>query len=331
MFSKLYNTLEKRQEWLDVAKLGADFIFRHGKANNGRVYFSLTRDGKAASIQRKPFSECFYVMAMAEYWRATGQQWAKDEALKMFAMVEQLIADPEKLGRPILEGTAKMRSLAVPMIMLGLCQEMEGLFDAEKNADECKKYAAMMLEHYDRNRRVLSEFISTSREDISHLPEGRLINPGHSIEGGWFLLEYARKAGHDEYISKACDIIEGSLEMGWDEKYGGLFYFLDTAGLPPAQIEWSMKLWWPHTEALYALVAAWSVCGENKFNQWHDKVLEYSLRVFSDAQYGEWFGYCDRYGEATHTLKGGAYKGCFHVPRALLLCLNRLKECSGRG
>jgi N-acylglucosamine 2-epimerase len=46
--------------------------------------------------------------------------------------------------------------------------------------------------------------------------------------------------------------------------------------------------------------------------------------VFADPEYGEWFGYADRYGKITHQLKGNHYKGCFHVPRALLLCIQRI-------
>ena len=41
---------------------------------------------------------------------------------------------------------------------------------------------------------------------------------------------------------------------------------------------------------------------------------------FPDSQYGEWFGYLNRQGQTSMTFKGGPYKGCFHVPRALSMC-----------
>ena len=51
------------------------------------------------------------------------------------------------------------------------------------------------------------------------------------------------------------------------------------------------------------------------------QVTEYTLGHFKDAEHGgEWFGYLDRRGERTHRFKAGPYKGCFHVPRALMEC-----------
>ena len=67
---------------------------------------------------------------------------------------------------------------------------------------------------------------------------------------------------------------------------------------------------------------------EEKWLRWLKKVDEYTFRVFPDPQNGEWFGYCDRQGNVTHSLKGGAYKGCFHVPRALLFSVQRIEASS---
>jgi hypothetical protein len=56
---------EKRAEVLAAAKHGAEFLAKHAmNEDKTRVYFSLTADGKPASLQRKLFSECFFVMAM---------------------------------------------------------------------------------------------------------------------------------------------------------------------------------------------------------------------------------------------------------------------------
>ena len=44
---------------------------------------------------------------------------------------------------------------------------------------------------------------------------------------------------------------------------------------------------------------------------------------------GEWYGYLDERGSVTHKFKGGPYKGCFHVPRTLLMCEAILKRLVG--
>lgn len=47
-------------------------------------------------------------------------------------------------------------------------------------------------------------------------------------------------------------MITWSFEAGWDKDHGGLFYFLDAEGRSPVFLEWDMKLWWPHNEAMIA-------------------------------------------------------------------------------
>jgi len=86
-----------------------------------------------------------------------------------------------------------------------------------------------------------------------------------------------------------------------------------------------MKLWWPHTEALYAHLLNYALTGNeedwNRFEQVHD----YTFDHFPDPAHGGWFGYLDREGGRTHECKGAPYKGCFHVPRGLFLCWRLLR------
>ncbi|WP_460200308.1 AGE family epimerase/isomerase, partial [Scytonema sp. NUACC21] len=45
-FSKLYNQLEKRENWLAIASNGAHFLAQHGRETDGNWYFALTREGQ---------------------------------------------------------------------------------------------------------------------------------------------------------------------------------------------------------------------------------------------------------------------------------------------
>ncbi len=107
----------------------------------------------------------------------------------------------------------------------------------------------------------------------------------------------------------------------------GILYFLDSEGYCPPYLEWDMKLWWPHNEAMIAFAMLFKETKNveywNKFRQ----VFDYSMQHFADdKEHGEWYGYLNRRGQKTHSFKGGPYKGCFHVPRSLLFCLNILKS-----
>ena len=327
MLSRLYNVLEKRDSWIEAARCGVDFIRKYGRDDNGRVYFSVSREGRPVFMQRKIFAECFYIMALDEYSRAVGQGELKEEAIELFDKVLAWKDDPAFLGRPVLEGQPAVSSLAMPMITLWVADQLAEGCENAPYAELMDESTAEMLLHARQDKKIVLENVAPDGSLLEGGP-GRLINPGHAIEAGWFLLEIAGKTGRDELSDTAISMIEWSLEKGWDPQHGGIFYFLDSEDAPPFQLEWSMKLWWPHCEALYALLLAWRKTGDQRFADWFEHVADYTLSRFRDPVHGEWFGYLDREGRPTHTLKGGAYKGCFHVPRALMMCIKLLEEIS---
>lgn len=133
------------------------------------------------------------------------------------------------------------------------------------------------------------------------------------------------------YVLKlGIDITDWAYDFGWDSTYGGIFYFLDISkNFSPVSLEWSMKLWWPHTEAMISFSMAYSMTGNIKYWKKFVEVTRYTLKHFRDDKNGgEWFGYLNQEGKVTHRLKGGAYKGCFHLPRALWMCSKILEESS---
>jgi len=325
MFSKLYNEVEKNPDWLEAARLGYEFISAHGRGPEGRVYFSLDRRGRPKFIQRKVFAECFYIMALAEYSRAAGEPSLKEEAERMFAQVLEWLEDPGALGRPLLEGNPPVSELAVPMITLSIVDEIAAHSDSTAHEPLIEKCLSEIRLHLKPELKLVPENVAPDG-GLLEGAQGRLVNPGHSIEAGWFVLNQGLERKDEAARRMGLQMIDWSYEFGWDERYGGLYYFMDSEGRPPLQLEWSMKLWWPHTEAAYALLLAYSATGEQRYAERFEQVADYAFRHFSDPEYGEWYGYLDRQGRPTHELKGGAYKGCFHLPRFLWLSIELLEK-----
>jgi N-acylglucosamine 2-epimerase len=113
---------------------------------------------------------------------------------------------------------------------------------------------------------------------------------------------------------------------GWDEEFGGLFYFRDVYGKPVQEYWQDMKFWWPHNEALIATLLAWQLTRQPRYAQWHLQLREWAFRHFADPQYGEWYGYLHRDGRLSVTLKGNLWKSFFHLPRCLWYCWQRCEE-----
>jgi N-acylglucosamine 2-epimerase len=318
MFSKLYNAVEQNPAWLEIASQGARFLREHARRkDDGRVFFSMTEDGQPVQLQRKIFSECFYIMAFAEYSRASGDASYMKEAVELLEKVWDWSSDWTKVGRPTYPGQTPSRMLAVPMILLNLIEEVAG-DDQQMYRVEVEDCIRRMLLHVHEGDKTVYEIVSPDGEMIDSM-DGRLLNPGHAIEAGWFLQHWAQHLGRPKLSKTATDMVRWSYERGWDNEYGGIFYFLDSKGYSPTPLEWDMKLWWPHCEALYAHLLNYQLTGnENDLQAFH-QVHDYAFKHFSDPEHGEWFGYLNRRGEVTHRFKGGPYKGCFHVPRALWL------------
>jgi N-acylglucosamine 2-epimerase len=160
--------------------------------------------------------------------------------------------------------------------------------------------------------------------------DGRLLNPGHAIEAMWFIMDLGKRLGDQALIEKAVDIALKEVEYGWDNQYEGIFYFMDRLGHPLQQLEWDQKLWWVHIETLITMIKGYQLTGNEKCLAWFEKVHDYTWSHFADAQHPEWFGYLNRQGEVLLTLKGGKWKGCFHVPRGLFQCWTILEEIANR-
>ena len=82
MFSYIYNNIEKKPEYLSFAKSCIDFAKVNCIDDDGRMYFTVTREGKPLRKRRYWFSETFYIMANAEYYMATGDTTYLNEAKK---------------------------------------------------------------------------------------------------------------------------------------------------------------------------------------------------------------------------------------------------------
>ena len=322
MFSKLYRRVAQKPAWLAMARLGMDFLREHAIRPDGRVYFSLAADGRPVYLQRKIFSECFYAMALAEYARAADQPTLLTEAKEELEKIWTWAYDWTQVGRPAFGGVPPSQTLAVPMILLNVIDEVAGddLAPYTAEVDDCFRRVRL---HVQADTQKVYENVAPDGSRLDG-PGGRLLNPGHAIEAGWFVQHWARRLRRDDLRQMALDMVRWSYRNGWDDEHGGLYYFLDAEGYAPTPLEWPMKLWWPHCEALYAHLLDYALTGEPSDWAAFEEVDRYLFARFVDPDHGEWYGYLDRQGHVTHRFKGGPYKGCFHVPRALWLCWDLL-------
>ncbi len=267
-------------------------------------------------------------MAFSQFALATSDEEAKQIAEQTYFNILRRQENPKGPYNKTFPGTRPLISLALPMILANLTVELEWMLSAEvvkQTIDGCIQVLFTKFLHPEKQ--ILQENVSPDGKLVDCF-EGRVINPGHGIEAMGFIMDIAERRGDSKLIQKSIDVILNTLDYGWDDLHRGILYFLDIKGKPPQQLEWDQKLWWVHLETLVSLAIGYRLTNRAEVWEWYEKVHEYTWQHFPDPTYGEWFGYLDRQGKILLPLKGGKWKGCFHVPRGLYTCMRQFEKLS---
>ena len=318
LFAMLYNRVEKRQEWLDCAIQGAEFLKKYGHDGNLNWYFSLDRQGNPLVEPYNIFSYTFATMAFGQLSIATGNKEYADIAKRTFDIILSKQDNPKGKWSKAYPGTRSLKNFALPMILCNLALEIEPLLDEafiEKTMDICIHEVMDVFLRPELGGIVVENVNADG--SLSDTFEGRQLTPGHAIEAMWFIMDLGKRLNRPELIEKAVQTTLKMIDYGWDKEYGGIYYFMDRKGCPPQQLEWDQKLWWVHIETLISLIKGYQLTGNKECLQWFEKVHHYTWEHFKDPKHREWWGYLNRQGEVLLDLKGGKWKGCFHVPRGL--------------
>ncbi len=326
LLSTLYNTIEPKKEWLEGAELGYRFLKKNCFDTDGQMFFHVTRNGSPIRKRRYFFSETFAVIAFAAYAKATGDEKIAAEARELFGKCIAYATQQIKLP-PKFTGTRPSKGIGVPMIMINTAQQLRDTI----GDDRCDEWIAKWIKEIETDFvkddiQCVMEQVAPDGSIIDHI-DGRTLNPGHAIEGAWFILQEAKYRNNDPHlISLGCKMLDYMWERGWDKEHGGILYFRDVFDKPVQEYWQDMKFWWPHNEVIIATLLAYTITRDPKYADWHKKVHDYAYQHFHDKQHGEWFGYLHKDGSLAQTAKGNLFKGPFHLPRQEWFCYQLLQE-----
>lgn len=320
LLGELYNNVETKAEWLELAVHGAKFLDEHCfDPTDGRMWFHVTREGKPIRKRRYAFSESFASIAFGELAKATGQESYAEKARQTFRKFIDHHFDP-KDSPPKFTDVRPMRGLGFPMITIVTAQQLResiGLADADHWIDQ--SIDAIRQFHLKPEVECVMETVGADGQIIDHF-DGRTLNPGHAIEGAWFIMWEGMQRSDQPLIDMGVQMLDWMWARGWDQEYGGMLYFTDVYNRPVQEYWHDMKFWWPQNETIIATLLAHHLTGDEKYANWHRLAHDWAYKHFADPEHGEWFGYLDRTGRVTSTLKGNLWKGPFHFPRMQLVC-----------
>ena len=334
IFSYLCAHYEVRPEWKAVAESCLSFLTKHCIDKDGRMFFTVTADGRPLRKRRYFFSETFYVIACAEYAAAFGDDFYLAQARRYYDFVlgiyKEPSTDPFKITPKTVPGTRDTKAYAPAMILLNVSHIMARCDKeyASRYMDEASALSDEIVRDFVKpDLKALLETVGANGEFLPDATGCRTMNPGHTIEGAWFLLMQAKQTGDKGLLDTVETLFKWSVDIGWDEEFGGLRSFVDVLGYPPEALEHDMKLWWPTCELIICSLMLYRETGNDYYWDWFVKADKYATEHFRDPEFGEWYGYLNREGKPTlPACKGCGFKGIFHVPRMLMFAEELLRD-----
>ena len=361
MFSKLSTmkstmfSQEQRQTFLQYAENGKNFLLEHVLLGpeDYRCIFLMDAEGKPKHVgdhegyDLSISADCFVVMGFAAYALAAkdAEAWSFAKRLGDSVWERYQSGNFRSLPYPV---TAAYRSHAKPMILTNVCCELykaAECFDssyAEVLRERIGQCHREVFEVFQDAQHLIHEFKYANGDFPQHL-FGQHINPGHTLEDMWFQMEAAQILKDDSALPQIKQIVKRTMELGWDEQWGGLYHFVPCDGLDTAyQVgeaaeepqmklvldDWGSKLWWVHSEAMYTNLLMYCCTGDDVYYALFKKVFDYTYRTFPnpDRTVREWIQIRTREGLPQEKVVALPVKDPYHIIRNVILIIELLEE-----
>ncbi|MGI6226939.1 MAG: AGE family epimerase/isomerase [Peptococcales bacterium] len=329
VYSLLYNRIEQRAEWLDMAKHGLKFLLEKAYAGKGRWNYRLTREGKVLVGTTSIYADFHAIQGLAEYLHAVNND--DEECLRVlnesYDTLEVNMFDP--YFKDIYENTWDERYIWHDMYMTCLsavvpCIPVLGPHRTEKLLNECLEKICNWFAR-DEEQVVFEAVTRDNKVDMS-TPLSRFVNPGHMMESAWFMLYICESLNYSKIKERALQISDWAYQIGHDFEMGGMFSYADASRIEPVAVDWFKetnslwddKVWWTNAEALCGFALSYEKSGEKRYYERFVDQIEYCRNHFYDEQYGEWYERLWRDGSIKNPAKGTEWKCAFHLVRALV-------------
>jgi len=327
----------KNPFYLKYATRAKEYIFEHFfDAENGGTYWMLNADGTPADTKKQIYSQAFFIYALVEYYRASGDQTCLNKAKELFLLIEKYSFDNDLNGY--------FEAYSKDWILL------EDLRLSEKDANEKKTMNTHLhvLEAYTNLYRVWKDPLLAQQlqnlidiflekivnKDTWHLDlffdeqwtcKSAIYSYGHDIEASWLLDEAAVVLGdattlrtvREVAIKIAIAATEGLLPNG---------AIMNEKNCETGHVDTNSD-WWLQAEAMVGFYNAYQLTNNDFYLEYVLKNWDFVRNFIIDSDNGEWFWSVSADGERDRENdKAGFWKCPYHNSRMCLELIARIKE-----
>lgn len=318
-------------EYIDTAKHGIDYLRKH-HLNKDTGGYAWTMNGKEVlDSTNYCYGLAFVLLAYSTAYKA-GIKEAKNYIEETFDLMENHFwsKDHELYSDEISFDWSIVTNYRGQNANMHTCEALIQAFEStneQKYLDRalliakniCIRQAGLadglIWEHYDTNWQINWSYNKDTPDDLFR-PWGFQV--GHLTEWAKLLIILERHADEDWLVSRAQELFDDAIEMGWDEKSEGLVYGF----APNGDVCDNDKYFWVQAESLAAAAVLANRTGDDYYWEWYERIWEFSWKHMVDHEYGAWFRVLDSKNKKYDNLKSPAGKVDYHTMGACYEVLN---------
>ena len=335
-FSAAY-VFTKNASYYALAKRAFEYLIQHFVDKEfGGVYWTVNYRGEPLDTKKQIYALAFAVYGLSEYYKAFGDEEAKQAAIKLYLAIVDHSYDKKYCGyleafsrnwqdmtdvRLSDKDSNEKKSMNTHLHVLEAFANLYLIFPDQELKKKIAELITIFLDHIIDNKTYhLILFFDEKWESRSSV-----ISYGHDIEAAWLVQEAAEAIKDEDLLNKVRKIsvlVSEAVKEGLD-KDGGLWYELDTGSGHLVKQKHS----WPQAEAMVGFFNAWQITGDENYLALSIQSWNFIKAHIIDTDKGEWiWGINDDYSAMTEEDKVGIWKCPYHNSRA---CIEMVKRITG--
>ncbi len=305
----------------DWAQWGLQYLTESHRQPNGHYAWLLDND-TVVDDRAMAYGHAFLLLAAASCVRAgiaSAEKTLNDtwDFLETYFWDEQAQAYADERDSSLVT----LASYRGQNANMHLCEALLGAWQATANVrylnraetlanrfafDLAEQSNGLVWEHYTSDWQLDMDF-NRDKPNDRYKPWG--FQPGHQVEWCKLLLILNEQRPDSKWTSRAKDLYDQAMAIGWDNKYGGIVYGV----APDGQVCAAEKYFWVHAEAFAAAWRLYQLTNDEKYLNDYQRIWQWSWEHLIDHTHGAWYRVCNRDGTAVDNKKSPLGKADYHT------------------
>lgn len=338
---------------IESVKQGIDFLFKNFyDQENGGFYWIVEEDGSPKDVNKIIYGHSFLIYGLSEYALLTGDEFAKNEAIKAFDLLQEKVAD--KINKGYFEHFDRYfklkssrgdisvhKSLDVHMHLMEAFTVLYELTKDQKHKEALEDVIQLIFDKMVHPETGTG--ISMFTQDWKPIANveldtvwGRdrfdengkstdITSYGHNIELTWLYLLSQDILGipREKSLNRVMPIYEHTYNNGIDWKYGGIY----VEGKRVGNVTEATKEFWQQAEAMVGFLDAYLLTKDEKYLDAFFNVHDFVFTKMINWEKGEWFALLAENGDLIWDYMGTSWKVFYHTVRGTCQVVKKLEKC----